>query len=210
MVFFYQKRHEKVVRKSSPVFCQLMLLGIIMVNAGLILWTFNQTTLLCVLKVWVTVIGFGLIMGNLLAKTYRIFKIFSNIRVTTTSIRDYNLLQITAGVIFIDIILLCIYTFADGPPEPVLNVSTTDSLYTYISCSLSNSDFQVVMAALIIAYNVILVALAGLIAYLTRHVDSAYNESRYIGITVSASFAIALLIPLLLFLHNHFVHSCRL
>lgn len=186
MVYFYINREEKVIKKSSPVFCQLILFGIIMVNASLIIWTIPQTQFTCILKIWILCVGFALIMGNLLAKTYRIFKIFTNVKVSTSAITDLDLLKFSGAVIFLEVILLIIYTFGSGTlPDAVVVNSTTNSLYSYISCQIEdNEGFQTAMTIIIIAFNEILVILGAIIAYLTRNVDSAFNESAYIGATM--------------------------
>lgn len=184
MVYFYINRTEAVIKKSSPVFCQLMLVGIIFMGMGLIVWSLQQTMFTCVFKAWVTVIGFGLIMGNLLAKTYRIFKIFSNIRVTTSAIRDRDLLLFSAGVILIEIALLIVYTFGAGIPEALVVVSSSNYLYSYITCGSNNQAFHTAIVIAIISFNGVLVVLTAIVAFLTRNVDSAFNESKYIGATV--------------------------
>lgn len=186
MVYFYIHRDEKVIKKASPVFCQLMLVGVILIGAGIIIWSMKQSTASCIAKVWLTVLGFGLIIGNLMAKTYRIFKIFSNIRVTTTAIRDSDLLKFSGIILLIEVILLLTYTFGASIPTAEVVFSENYPLYSYIRCGYDDLEFHQTMAIVLIVFNVFLVILAAIIAYLTRNVDSAYNESRYIGMVVSA------------------------
>ena len=188
MIYFYVNRNEKIIKKSSPVFCQLILFGIIMVNSSLIIWTLTQTQVTCIVKLWVLCLGFALIMGNLLAKTYRIFKIFTNIKVSTAAITDIDLLKFSGVVIFFEAALLAIYTFGSGTlPEAIVINSSTNSLYAFVSCQVPNNEtFQTTMTIVIIAFNIILVLLGAVIAYLTRNVDSAFNESTWIGATMYA------------------------
>ena len=184
MIYFFIKRKEKVVKKTSPVFVQLMLFGIIMVNVSLIIWSFESTQLFCITKVWIGAIGFALIMGNLLAKTYRIFKIFTNVRVSSVAITDADLLKFSGGIILFEVLLLSIYTFAKGLPDAVLKDSTTQTLYRFISCEVSDSSFQTIMTIAILVINALFVLFGVVIAYLTRNVDSSFNESKYIALTM--------------------------
>ena len=183
-IYFYVNRREKVVKKTSPFFSQLMLLGIILCITSQIFWDVSQETWTCILKIWCLAIGFGLIMGNLLAKTYRIFKIFNNARVTSLVIRDTDLLQFTGAVILLEIILLCLYTFTSGLPKPIAIQSTSDSLLKIVKCEVPSGFVQLAGIIVLLGVNFLLVLGAVVIAYLTRNVDSAFNESRYIAYTV--------------------------
>jgi hypothetical protein len=62
-IYFFHYRKEKVVRKTSPIFNQLILIGIDMVFISQIFWVVGQSTVMCILKVWFICVGFGLIMG---------------------------------------------------------------------------------------------------------------------------------------------------
>jgi 7 transmembrane sweet-taste receptor of 3 GCPR len=122
---------------------------------------------------------------NLLAKTYRIFKIFSNIRVTRGAIKDIDLLLFTGGLLILEVALLLIWTVPFGTPTPTFVFSSSDPLYAYITCEVSNDTFQGILIAVILSVNGVLVFVAAAFAYLTRHVDSAYSESKSITIIVS-------------------------
>lgn len=61
--YFFLHRKEKVVKKTSPIFGQLILIGIDLCLISQILWDVGQSTVTCVLKVWTLCLGFGLIMG---------------------------------------------------------------------------------------------------------------------------------------------------
>lgn len=183
-IYFFVNRNEKVIKKTSPFFSQLMLLGIILCITSQILWDITQSTLTCILKIWLLAIGFGLIMGNLLAKTYRIFKIFHNARVTSLVIRDVDLLKFSAAIIILEVILLSLYTFTSGLPTPIIIQSTSDSLLKIVKCEVPSSFVQTGGIIWLLGVNFLLVLAAVIIAYLTRNVDSAFNESRYIAYTV--------------------------
>lgn len=196
-IYFFVNRNEKVIKKTSPLFSQLMLLGIVMCITSQIFWDVSQTTFTCVMKIWLLAIGFGLIMGNLLAKTYRIFKIFSNAKVTSLVIRDVDLLKFTIAVILLEILMLCLYTFPAGLPKPTVIQSQSDSLLKYIECKVPSSFLQTAGIIMLLGVNFLLVLAAVVIAYLTRNVDSAFNESRYIAYTVYVFLLVTIiLLPL--------------
>jgi hypothetical protein len=73
-LYFFIYRKEKVVRKTSPVFNQLILFGIDLVLISQIFWVVPQSTTFCILKVWFICLGFGLIMGypSILSSPFRV------------------------------------------------------------------------------------------------------------------------------------------
>lgn len=123
-------------------------------------------------------------MGNLLAKTYRIFKIFNNARVTSLVIRDTDLIKFTGTVILLEVVLLSLYTFTTGLPRPTIHQSVSDNLLKIVKCAVPSSVVQLMGIIVLLGVNFMLVLGAVIIAYLTRNVDSAFNESRYIAYTV--------------------------
>lgn len=195
--YFYLNRREKVIKKTSPFFSQLILLGVFLCVTSQILWDVTQSTATCVIKVWLLAIGFGLIMGNLLAKTYRIFKIFNNARVTSLVIRDIDLLKFTVGVLLLEILMLSIYCFPSGLPRPKVYQSTSETLLKYIQCAVPSNALQLTGTILLFCVNFILVLGAVIIAFLTRNVDSAFNESLYIAYVVYIYLVVSIvLLPL--------------
>lgn len=198
-VLTWFKRRDPVFRKASPVFCQLILLGLALINVGLMVSCLGPTGLTCTLTAWFVIIGVALIIGSLLAKTWRIFKIFSNIRVRTASIRDADLLKVVGAILSIFVALLIVATIANGTLHATIEYSDVDPLYSYYSC---HSDNPNVDTALIIVTSILvgvfILILAGL-TYFTRHVDSSYNESVYIAATIYCfTLLIILLIPIIL------------
>lgn len=182
MIVFHINRKNGVIKKSSPFFCQLMLLGLILVDLGLILWSFKPSTTTCIVKAWLTIIGIGLIIANLFAKTYRIFKIFTNIRVKTKAITDAYLLKFSLSVVAIEILLLCIYTFPDGLPSPVIELNQSDPTHGHLECITDDLYYNNTMIGVMIGFNCFIVLLIAIVAFMSRNVASSYNESKYIGI----------------------------
>ena len=200
-IYFFYHRKEKIIKKTSPLFGQLMLLGIIFVFISQIIWAFQPSRLSCILKVWFAAVGFGLIMGNLLAKTYRIFKVFNNIQVTSLVIRDLDLLKFSGAIVGIEVLLLVIYTFFLGTVDAYLTSSTTVTLYEYFSCQVPDDQTQNIMLGIFIGVNTFLVLMGAVIAYLTRNVDSAFNESQQIATTMYVYFACGVIfIPIYFFI----------
>lgn len=185
MVFFYRHRQDRNIKRSSPLFNQLILTGIIFVAIGLIIWTPEQSQATCIVKVWLSVIGFGLIMSSILVKTYRINKIFHTLKVRYISLSDLELIKFGLPLLIVELVLLIIYTFADGLPHPELVVGRSPQIFSYTICTTTNETFQGVLTGLIMSYNFLLVLIAAVLAYKVRHVVREYNESAHIAYLVS-------------------------
>lgn len=181
IVFFHRYRSEPSIKRSSPLFNQLILIGMILVCVGSILWTIKQTTATCVTKAWLSVIGFGIIMSSLLVKTYRINKIFHNIKLSRSHLTDLDLIKFGIPILLVEIALLCVYTFANGNPTPVLKVGETSPIFSYIVCTTKDATFQNIMVGLFIGINFVLVVIAAILAYKVRNVIKEYNESAFIA-----------------------------
>lgn len=184
MAYFYKHRRDQVIRKSSPTFCQLILLGIVAVNVGVIVTALPASSAGCIISYWLVILGFALIIANLLAKTYRIFRIFRHVRLSSTAITDKDLFKFSGCLIFIEVILLLLLTFGDGTLHVDVVYSAVDPLYSYYDCRTNSQSFQSGILLALAALNFAIVFFIAALAYFTRHVQDAFNESRYIGITV--------------------------
>jgi hypothetical protein len=72
LIFFH--RHLKPIMISSPVFCYLQLLGISMCYITLILYVRQPTPATCVSRQFLFCMGFTFVVGSIIAKNYRIYK----------------------------------------------------------------------------------------------------------------------------------------
>ena len=81
--------------------------------------------------------------------------------------------------------------------RPIVKQSKSNSLLQFIVCQSPSSSIQLGLLIALFAYNFILVVMGVIVAYKTRNVDSAFNESRYIGFTMYIYLLTAIiLIPL--------------
>ena len=112
-------------------------------------------------------------------------------------ITDNDLLKFSGSVFALEFVLLCIYSFAVGVQRKLVMESTTDELYSYVCCSNGSPQFESIMGLLILGYNSVLVLCGCLVAFLTRRVDSAYNESRHIAFSMyDMLVCIVILVPI--------------
>ncbi|KAJ3277891.1 Transcription factor unc-86 [Borealophlyctis nickersoniae] len=195
-VYFYRNREHAVIKRASPTFCIMMLFGMLLIFADLFLWDGPQTDALCLAKVWVPLVGFGCVMGPMLVKTFRIYKIFDSNRLRAHKLQDSQLLGMSSIVVAGELILLIVWSAGD-PVRAILVDSSSSELYTSQKCLGAHPDFQQGLLGCFIAYNALLLALGVVMSYKTRNVHSSFNESRYIAYAIyNITLCVVVLLPI--------------
>ncbi|CAM0138971.1 unnamed protein product [Umbelopsis sp. WA50703] len=181
LVIIFRKHH--VFKASSPIFCCLELIGFMLTYANVILMIGVPTTITCYLSPVVFNLGFVLVLGNMVAKNFRIYRIFNNIFITRTVITDVQLIKASGGIVAASMLITGI-SLVVAPPSPT--AVTVSSTQYYWNCDTTSSA-KVPFQALEATFSALLVAFATFLAYKTRLVGvnySKYNECRQIGFSV--------------------------
>ncbi|KAJ3101430.1 hypothetical protein HDU97_001360 [Phlyctochytrium planicorne] len=139
--------------------------------------------------------SFGLVWGNILAKGYRIYRLFNNKKAKTIIITNKSIFLWSGSIVGIDIALCLIYTFAYRP-KPTYRMGPTKMELT---CRSDNFYAEVILISVFIAYNGALVLCGVALAILTRNVSSDYSESQVLGYTTFTFFVVSIVtLPLFL------------
>lgn len=181
---FIYYRHDRIIRKSSPWFNFMILLGIDFILVGFIFYGMTYTTTTCFLYAWLVTLGSGLCLSSVLVKSYRIYRIFKNVEAKALTISDKDLFYFTGIIITIEIILLSIYSFVSGVLGPVVIQSTSDIYYKYRICQVPSDAIQITFTILIYSFNVSILISVSFLAFLTRKIDNSYSEARSIAYAV--------------------------
>ena len=184
IIIIWLYRKERPIKAASPLFCELILIGIALCCVSIIVSTVSPSYFLCNLRVWCLTFGFSLIIVNLLAKTYRIFKIFSNRRPSSSTIKDKHLFIFSGCIVIFDMAILCVFTFTNFAYEPRVIESSRTPYVSFVVCAHSNDTFSNIIYTFLIVTLIFSVFFLAILAFLTRKVDSKFNESFHIAITV--------------------------
>ncbi|EPZ31654.1 GPCR, family 3 domain-containing protein [Rozella allomycis CSF55] len=179
--YVIKNRNSKVIRKVNLLFCQMLLFGILLVYVSLFFQSAAPSTMNCNVSVWLPLLGFSFICGPMLGKMFKVWRIFHSCKIKSISITNYELIKFSSSIILFEVIALSIWTLVLGPSTPIVVESTSNSLYTYTVCAKGNSSLDFYLSVSLIACNGLLVLSGVILSFLTRNVDSAYNETRYIG-----------------------------
>lgn len=125
-------------------------------------------------------VGFVLVVSNIVAKNFRVYRIFHNIYVAKRVIRDSHLLKIVSTILAINLIIMGVW-FVKTPPK--LQQVTMSDFTTYWECNSQAGESTPFFVALLV-YNVSLLLIATYLAYMNRNVAANYNECRQIAFVV--------------------------
>ncbi|KAF9427918.1 hypothetical protein BGZ94_003858 [Podila epigama] len=103
MVIVVLHRDAQVIKASSPLFCCFELCGFMLLYVSAILGLDIPNHGTCVARPLTLNIGFLLVVSNIVAKNFRVYRIFHNIYVTKRVIRDSHLLKIVGTIMTVNL-----------------------------------------------------------------------------------------------------------
>ncbi|KAF8937600.1 hypothetical protein BGZ47_008950 [Haplosporangium gracile] len=176
------KRHNPVIKASSPCFCILELIGIIMLCASVPMKMGTTTGPICYTIALSFMGGINLILSAIVVKNYRVYRIFSNVYSNKIVMRDTVLLK-HAGILFLVTMSTTLVYLAVARPR-VVYFPIDPSSTAYI-CLPTNGDnipgsIQMVMAI----PTAFVLGFAWFLAYKTHGVSANWNEARAISYVV--------------------------
>lgn len=175
LVLVYKNRKTPLIRAASPVFCYLILVGVLVGCTALSVFIGRPNNMACLARVWLSVTAFNLVFGCLVAKTWRVAKIFGNAALKTIAISDMQLLQGVALLFVVDYVLLTVWS----PTSYATNVLVGGNV---VRDCRSNSDFPVLLFVVVIKF--LTIAFGVVLSIKTRKVSAQFNESKHIAFSI--------------------------
>ncbi|KAJ3105204.1 hypothetical protein HDU97_008358 [Phlyctochytrium planicorne] len=184
MVFYIKQR---IFKASSPIFLALILLG---ANISFIsIWLFSQypmTSSSCITYGWLKYIGFAVVFGSLIVKTYRIFVIFTTKKKGKQNLSDSVLMGYFLVLLAIWVVILLVWTIVPSQ-RPFLDAEVryklddhgmVASVEVTPFCNFTSYNY-VCLAAMVLTlvYGVFL-------TYSVRNTPGAFNESKWIAYAI--------------------------
>mmetsp|Transcript_13961 Transcript_13961/g.42032 ORF Transcript_13961/g.42032 Transcript_13961/m.42032 type:complete len:818 (+) Transcript_13961:60-2513(+) len=180
-VFVLVKRSLRVWHYASPVFLFGSLLGAVLGYVALILYSVDASTGTCTTALWLLVIGMALLLGNVFAKTYRTWRLFSNKKMQQVRLRDLDILPIALVVVGLAAVILIVWTAMDMPRGVVSTDGVGDLEYVVICDS---PDDGLAFFITTVSYFGALLLVALLLSFNTRNAGDAFNESKTLSLVV--------------------------
>ncbi|XP_060588421.1 probable G-protein coupled receptor CG31760 [Ruditapes philippinarum] len=149
------------------MFLELMCVGGILVCSQFFTTYFTSTVLVCTIRIWPQHIGFFILYGSLVVKTWRISAIFTVGAGKRVYLPDKALYQRLGLMMGFVVIVLAAWTV--GKPPVIQKIKTSDDLLFYI-CNYGPMEYAVISAEiLLLLYGVYL-------CFTTRKVPSQFND----------------------------------
>lgn len=214
-VFVIIKRENKTIKAGSPIFLIIILVG------STIAYTYNFVVLpslsdqvaMCHLKRWLLGVGFALLFNALLAKTWRVDRVFSTKSLEVFSITNLDVMKI---VIFLTstfvMWLVLISAFLPSNTIEIINEPNKPYYNNYVCPSKTvTKGFD----GLLITNGILVIIAATILGIKVRQIPlNRYDESKVIGFSIynGGFFGILLLIinNIDLSYINNYILTCSL
>lgn len=188
--------HHPVIRGSSPFFLLLILLGVIIGSVSPIARIGRPTAYKCMANWWFTGIAHALIWSCLIAKHWRIWRIYSSANLRTVTIFNGELVaKWVAFILFVEIVILTFWTvFAAHMPNSIpMALPTTKIDQMQIVCSAKPGRAMKGFPVWV-AYNVAIMIPAAVLSYWTRNANQEYQETKSIAAAIYSTWLTALVL----------------
>ncbi|KAJ3156156.1 hypothetical protein HDU86_004124 [Geranomyces michiganensis] len=190
----FNNRHKAVIKRGSWKSLSMIAFGLGIIDIAPLLYVGTVNKAVCVAQPFVLNIGFGLVFSNLMAKTWRVFRIFNNRKMMGKPISDGQIFAFSGAIFFVECLMSIIWVAVS---TPVPTTFWLNDLQLVVVCQSPNESVQVAMTGICIAFNALLLTLTTVLSFSTRKVVSEYNETKWIGMSVYNIVAVsALFIPL--------------
>ncbi|KAI9027622.1 periplasmic binding protein-like I [Phycomyces nitens] len=191
-------RNIKPIMAASPFFCYLQLLGLGMSYIAVTLYIDMPTPSKCIARKFIITIAFVLVMTSIIAKNYRIYKIFQNVfTVRTARLKSAYMLRFVGICTVIIVFPLIIWNALYRITVKEVIVGTSDSCFLCNYPQPNGNWAEITIAELVVLIMcALLIIVSSFLAYKTRRVRGKWSESNQIAyVSYNACLAACLATP---------------
>ena len=199
-VIIWSYRRRVVIRSSSVIFLEVMLLGISLLYLSAIILVQSPTLGSCSTFAWFCTFGLQLTFVPLFMKMYRIYKIFSRKQLKIVKLTDLRLLSYMGVLLLFDIVVMSAWQ-SSAPLQPLTtHVYSGVNDRQYLQCNLTGGGATYVV---IIGIEKAMLLLFGCVmSFSTRKVSGTFNESTSVAWSIyNTILATVIVIPIIVFVH---------
>jgi 7 transmembrane sweet-taste receptor of 3 GCPR/Bacterial extracellular solute-binding protein len=189
LTFIY--RENAFIRCASPLFLMFIWLGALLGYSSLYTWAFEATQTSCIFKYWLGACGFVILFAALFAKTWRVWRLFSNKEFRALQISNVHVMLMVVGFLSVQVLILLLWTSINTPDVEYVEVNNDER---QLQCT---SDNYWVWLGLTYGYLASIVLVGAVLAFLSRKAARAFNETRQIAFSIYAVMVIGgIVVPL--------------
>jgi len=169
-----------VIARSSPLFLYIILGGTLISYSSVFFMIGEPTSIRCICQVWLVFIGFVVSFAALVAKNWRMWRLYYGSIQRNIVLTDYDILRYLGIIWGVMIVILLLWTVL-FPPQPTI-------VGDEMMCSGSPMMFYVACA-----YVVVMAIFGVVMAVRTRSLPQEFREAKWIGL---GSYNLAILTSL--------------
>lgn len=186
MILVFVFRNAVIFAASSYFFLLTMSLGGLMLYIAMILWLLVPTTQLCAARVYMTNLGYTIMIGSLLIKNIRLWIIFARLNKqqwSPTNLKDSKLLMFLIIPIVIHIVLLIVWYSVSGiQMQQIFNVDGIGA-HSFMNVCVSKPEGDSVIYAIVVLHVAAIIFGCFLSYKLSKNVDKPdYQEGGSIAL----------------------------
>lgn len=175
-IFLLVFREAKVVKAAQAKMSILVVSGGILAGGRVINAAMSITNDTCTAGLWLGHIGFFLVFGSLLVKTWRIHKLLQAGLKKVKISESYVLGIMVAGIAFLCVYLVLLTTI--GKPQESVHCTLQSNQYTCLKfCSFNHPEFHTVLFLL----EACLLVYGAYLCYGTKGAPDSINEASFIA-----------------------------
>jgi len=185
-VAYFWRIGSYIISAATPEFLIIMLIGSILCLVTIFFWTLsvpNNIVTFCYLRLIFPSLGFILLFGALIIKTWRISLLISEQSMRVYSISTFKIILLLVILIAIDTVFLVIILGGSQFETYIVSPEPYRPYYDYYDCKFyQNEDMGTVVTWILIAFKGILIITGVIYSILIRKVKYLHlNESKWIG-----------------------------
>ena len=180
-VYIIVKAKHPVIKSSQPMFCIVFATGCALICLQILAFLGEASDAICALRNWLFNCLFTLAFGSIFAKTWRVWRVFSNTHLKKIRLTNMDTLKVMFILFAAEAIILTLgqiiapYKLAKEDEE-----FAPGRFITVKVCKSDSGEWHL----LTLAYKVVLVFIGCYLSWTTRNVDNAFAESKYIMLAI--------------------------
>lgn len=193
-----------IIRTATWEFLLVILFGCALGYGSMFTWIGQPRDWICALRIWLPPMSYVIVLAPLLAKTWRLHKIFTLGSLKVVPIPFWKLCLIASAVILVQIII-CIVWISIGTIQPMLVASKNERNTYFVVCAQKQANQ--ILAYITYAYCGVITFAGAYLAFIVRKLPKDFNESRWIGFSMYNSLIFGAIILVLGYSLREFVRT---
>lgn len=187
-------RESPVIVSSTYPFLLLILFGAGLGFGSMFTWIGEPRSWICALRIWLPPLAFAIMVTPLLAKTWRLHRIFTLASLKTTPIPLWKLIVMVVCLTLIQV-AICVAWVSAGTIQPSIVNDKNDAKVAYKICTLNQANR--IASYVTYGYLGLLLLIGAYYAFRVRNLPKDFNESRWIGFSIYNTLLFSVIIVIL-------------